>query len=134
MAEFLIKDSADKKIVAMYVRNMEIKKLMHVTIEPYRPIRNKKQNDLLHVWVTQIARDYYLATGESYSPDAWKIFLKKQILGKRLIKTPDGEDEYEIISTRKLTKTEFARFLDDIQHYMFDQYNITLENRDDDTF
>lgn len=134
MAEFLINGHDDKLIVAMYIKNMEVKKMMHVSIQPYKPIRNKKQNDLFHAWLAQIAHDFYLATGESYSPDAWKLFLKGQILGKRIYKTPDGKVEYEVRSSRDLTKKEFARFLDDVQHYVFDQYNIVLESNRDEHF
>lgn len=81
-------------------------------------LRSIQQNKMFHAWMNEISRAHYLATGEPFSPKAWKEYFKISFLGSETMRLPDGSFISRTTKTSNLSSAKMKKFLDDIEHYV----------------
>lgn len=126
MATHYIFANKDKQFAIDKINELDCSKKWAVKIE--RCTRSVEQNNLFHMWMTEISRGYYEATGDKKSPGIWKIYFKDKFLGEWTYPVM-GELVTEVRKTRSLPKNEMCQLLDDVQNYVgseMSQFNIVL--------
>ena len=94
--------------------------------------RSDPQNKIFHVWMIEISKAWNFHKLENepmISPEGFKEFFKRLFLGCEDLHLPDCVLR-KPKKTSKLTKSEFATLLDDIQNYVrseMSDYGINLE-------
>jgi len=122
---FFLREERNRDTLLGLIRNLPLSddKPMHVTVEPYRPVRKKSQNDLM--WsgpLKDIAEQAWLE-GRQFSAEVWHSFFKANLLpdefDPELCK--DGYRKYDfdpagervlVGSTTQLTVKGMAQYLE----------------------
>lgn len=94
-------------------------------IQEYSPPRNVDQNNLLHWYLTYIARETW---NDMLS---LKELMKKKFASKRKMVKIGGKKQYAVIveQTSKMTRKRFAEFLNDVEMF-FSEYWYPIPPRD----
>jgi len=130
MIEFIVTQKSGAEAVYNYLANIDIPKTLLVTVKEYRRSRSKEQNALIHVWFTYISKQYYLTHGELYSPNVWKEYLKKMILGEEVIDVPHGTIT-RTKRTRDLNVGQMTEFMEHMVIYCATEFEIILSGLED---
>ena len=94
-------------------------------IQEYSPPRNVDQNNLLHWYLTYIARETW---NDMLS---LKELMKKKFASKRKMVKIGGKKQYAVVveQTSKMTRKRFAEFLNDVEMF-FAPYWYPIPPRD----
>lgn len=91
-----------------------------VVIRPYKKSRTLAQNRLLHMWLG-IIEEY---TGND--KDDLRYEFMKMFVESESYTDINGKLQNRVKSTTELNVSEFAKFLNDIEHFAYHDLNITL--------
>jgi len=101
-----------------------------IDLKPYRESRSLAQNALLHVWVGELSRKYAEAYGNWHSAKTWKQYFKDlflvgdvEMIGNRPVTIG--------LSTADMDVGEFAEFLNEIDMYCAEEFNLLLSRPED---
>lgn len=125
MIELIVCEQKDIDAVRDYLSNTCEGKTLSVKISEYCHNRSKAQNALSHVWYSQISKKYYETHGELYSPNVWKEYLKKMILGEEAIEGPRGT-VIRTIRTRDLKVKYMSEYMEQVVIYCATEFDIVL--------
>jgi hypothetical protein len=124
--EFIVTAKSGAEAVYNYLTDTPITGTLSVIIKKYHRDRSKEQNKLLHVWFNYISRQYYLTHGSLYTPEAWKEYLKKLILGQESLEGPRETTIVRTRRTRDLSVKEMAEFMEQLVALCATEFNIQL--------
>ena len=98
-----------------------------VQIESYSPKRSLNQNSLLHLWIGIMAEEI------GVEADEMKYLLKEKFLKMPLldkhgneVADEEGELQFKVIDTSKLSKMEMSEFMDKIHVWSLSFLNCAL--------
>jgi hypothetical protein len=123
--EFIVREQQGIDAVYAHLLDVDPKKTYSVMIKEYKPDRSKAQNALSHVWYSQISRQYYKTHGTLWSPNVWKEYLKKMILGEEVIDGPGGP-MIRTKRTRDLKVPEMTDYMEQVTIYCATEFEIIL--------
>ncbi len=104
----------DKKKFDEYVKTLESKKIQ-IQIRKYKTSRSDQQNRYYWGVVVKILSDSF-----GYTPEEMHEALKWQFLRKKGVKIPT------VISTTKLTTTQFKNYTEKIQRWASMEYGVMI--------
>jgi len=122
---FFLREERNRDTLLGLIKNLPLDqdKPMQVTVEPYRPVRKKSQNDLMWSGPLKDISEQAWLDGRQFSAEVWHDFMKRNLLpdefDSELCK--DGYQKYDfdpggerilIGSTTQLTVKGFAQYLE----------------------
>lgn len=146
-----------RKNACAFVSQLECGQGHIVTIKNEKEARNAAQSRLRWVWMTQLEKEL-AGVGKGRDKDQWNLFFKHKYMRTLLIEQDEDYvpffhnyddmcgaladkkpllDDYKVQYWRDFVKTEwlnvkmFSRYLDTIEKYVFDKYQVVLVTPDD---
>lgn len=101
-----------------------------LVIEPHKQKRRLAQNNLLHMWMSELSQKYAETHGEWHKPDVWKLYVKQMFLGEYSYEVM-GKVVTEIRHTSDLSVAEFSEFLNTVEMYVADEFGVLLTRPSD---
>lgn len=129
--KYICRTQLDLENVRLNLLSMSLDKPVEITIKEYVKNRSHAQNRLMHDWFNKMSEHYFLTTGESYAPLAWKELLKEKFLGFDMIELPDGTIKAITKHTSDCNTKELTEFLEKIDHYAVTELGLMLPKPDD---
>lgn len=129
--KYICRTQLDLENVRLNLMSMSLDKPVEITIKEYVKNRSHAQNRLMHDWFNKMSEHYFLTTGESYAPLAWKELLKEKFLGFDMIELPDGTIKAITKHTSDCNTKELTEFLEKIDHYAVTELGLMLPKPDD---
>lgn len=129
MRVFMIRNREDLGRALAEISGIDFTKPWIITAKPVQKARSLAQNKLLYLWATEISRQHYEATGELFTPEAWKEYLQRIFLGEEAVEIR-GKIMSITRKTSELTMAEFAEFLTNIDHFTGADLNVRLPHPD----
>ena len=129
--KYICRTQLDLENVRLNLMSMSLDKPVEITIKEYVKNRSHAQNRLLHDWFNKMSEHYFLTTGESYAPLAWKELLKEKFLGFDMIELPDGTIKAITKHTSDCNTKELTEFLEKIDHYAVTELGLMMPKPDD---
>jgi hypothetical protein len=123
---YILIDEQRRRNAINELQGLDISKLIEVTIKPHKKNRSNSQNNLMWMWLPDIARHF------GYTEDELHELLKVRFLGIEE-KIVDGRTLIQPISTTKLTTKQMAEYLTKIE-ILARANNIRLKIPDDYKF
>lgn len=123
---YVIQNEESRAWAIKVIRELPLDPMYQVVIKKYQRDRSLAQNNLLHMWLKELTDAYFEAYGEQVAPPAWKIFFRALFLEEVALRGPGGELVTDIKHTSDLNVKEFSEFLERIEHYAAETYNIML--------
>lgn len=106
-------------------------KAVEVKIGPARKARSLAQNRCFHGWMKAISDWWEDASGQRISPEAWKLWFKREYLGENASQMPDGKVVVTVRGSSDLTVAEMVDFLNRIEVWATNQDGLELPRGDD---
>lgn len=106
-------------------------KAVEIRIGPARKARSLAQNRCLHGWMKAISDWWEDASGQRISPEAWKLWFKREYLGESASQMPDGKVVITVRESSSLSVAEFVDFLNRIEVWALNQDGLELPRGDD---
>jgi hypothetical protein len=124
---FILRTPAIRERAAEYVASLPVseEKPLEVVIRPYRRNRTLAQNNLAHKWFAAIADAYEESHGERIAAEAFKEYLKRQLLGEQA-KEIMGQLVTTTRNTSDLSVMEFRDFLDAVDRWAVENLQLFL--------
>lgn len=129
--KYICRTQLDLENVRLNLMSMSLDKPVEITIKEYVKNRSHAQNRLMHDWFNKMSEHYFLTTGESYAPLAWKELLKEKFLGFDMIELPDGTIKAITKHTSDCNTKELTEFLEKIDYYAVTELGLILPKPDD---
>ena len=129
--KYICRTQSDLEYIRLNLLSMSLDKPVEITIKEYVKNRSHAQNRLMHDWFNKMSEHYFLTTGESYAPLAWKELLKEKFLGFDMIELPDGTIKAITKHTSDCNTKELTEFLEKIDHYAVTELGLMLPKPDD---
>ena len=129
--KYICRTQLDLENVRLNLLSMSLDRPVEITIKEYVKNRSHAQNLLMHDWFNKMSEHYFLTTGESYAPLAWKELLKEKFLGFDMIELPDGTIKAITKHTSDCNTKELTEFLEKIDHYAVTELGLMLPKPDD---
>ena len=129
--KYICRTQLDLENVRLNLLSMSLDKPIEITIKEYVKNRSHAQNRLMHDWFNKMSEHYFLTTGESYAPLAWKELLKEKFLGFDMIELPDGTIKAITKHTSDCSTKELTEFLEKIDYYAVTELGLMLPKPDD---
>lgn len=128
---FILKNDSDTSKVIDFLNNLSFENALKISIVEHKQTRSSAQNRLMHLWFNHISEHYQQATGEAFTPMAFKELFKRQFLGFDLIDLPDGQVIAKTKSTVSCNTKELTDFLQKIEAWALTEINCHLPHPDD---
>lgn len=102
-----------------------------IKIVEHRDKRSLAQNRCFHGFMKAIADWWEDASGQRIEPEAWKVWFKRQYLGKKVVEMPDGTQVETLAQTSKLEVDAMKQLLDRIEAWAAEQDGLELPRGED---
>jgi len=117
MATYHVYVNQDKRYAIDKIEALDCSNKKYWSVKVERLTRSLEQNNLFHMWMTEISKGYALATGDYINPSIWKEFFKQQFLGKETYQI-GGKKFTRTKQTRSLPKDLMCELLNNVQYYI----------------
>lgn len=139
---YILRDSGIRDRLKVYLDTLELggDDVLEVIVRPYKKNRSLAQNNLLWMWLTEIAnfiREEYGAVmmeqmGSVPTPEDLKDYFQRQFLGFKAYPLPDIKYCAERVrGTSDLNTKEFSEFLNRIDIYAGSELGLKLSHPED---
>lgn len=102
-----------------------------ITIVPDEETRRSKQNSLLWLLHTALAKHIEEHQGQVFDTEEIHEYVSAKLIGRRAVTMPDGEPMIVRNSTRKLAVKEFAEMIERYYVLASETYGCSLPRPDD---
>ena len=136
----IIRDSSTKAVACTQINIQPEDGTREIIIRDYRKNRTLAQNNLMWMWLTQIAnfiREEYGSVmleemGSVPTPEDLKDYFQRQLLGFKTYAMPGNEDYADRVrGTSDLNTAEFTEFLNRIDVYAGSELGLKLPHPED---
>lgn len=131
MKSIILNTEEKRQRLLEYLRQAPLSRPLLIKLAWYKPNRTLAQNALLHLWLGVIVKHWNMTTGELFSQEAFKEFLKKQFLGTEIIELPCGQVMERTIRTRDLNTKKFTEFLEAVEIWAATEIELMLPRPDE---
>ena len=128
---FLLKNGRIKSATTTYINTIEPEPLMEVIVRPHKKNRSLAQNNLLWLWLREMARFLDVEHGIKCTPEGLKEEFQDRFLGHTPYTASDGVTRSRIRGTSELNTQDFTDFLVRLEAYAIAELSCTLPRPED---
>lgn len=129
--KYIVHSDLDLEKVRLHLGSLSLEKPVEITIKEWEQNRTNAQNRTIHKFFNLMSQHWFLSTGELYTPESFKLYLKKLFLGYDVVKTFDGTEEICIKKTSKCSVKEMSEFIEKIYFWAQTELDLSLPKTED---